>query len=233
MVPNRPKKSIIAGVDFLQRSRELMKFLPCFICLLTLFPVHQSLADSLSGVSSWFLPQALSDQNTKIRFEVDSTWHLVNGTTSDVSGTIELAEKGNPSSVRASLQLPVAKLSTDSESRDERMREVMFESEHPFVKFEGKSLSGGCTPALVLRDGSCSDTLRGELSIVAETRSVEIPITISSSIPEGFLVRGKLPFKWADYGVEDPSILIARLDPVATVFFELSLLPETLEASRK
>lgn len=53
-------------------------------------------------------------------------------------------------------------------------------------------------------------------------RQVIIPATISSS-PTGYSISGKTTLKWADYGVDDPSILVVHLDPKVTIKFELQL----------
>ncbi|MCB0328657.1 MAG: YceI family protein [Bdellovibrionales bacterium] len=180
------------------------------------------------GESSWYLPTELSDTNTHVRFELDSTWHLVKGATSHISGKVELTDPSDPTSVQVSISIPVKYFDTDSSSRDKELREVMFAADHPFVKFEGAKLKNLCTPAKVLKDGSCIDILVGNLSIAKKTASVELPITISATKERDFVISGKLPIAWAEYGVEDPSIFIARVDKIATVFFDLTLSGKTI-----
>ncbi|MCB0311411.1 MAG: YceI family protein, partial [Bdellovibrionales bacterium] len=83
--------------------------------------------------------------------------------------------------------------------------------------------------AVVLRDGECKDQLKGKLKIAAKEREVQLPIVISKGNGDSFRVRGNLPIKWSEYGIEDPSILIARLNPIVTIYFDVSLLPQDLK----
>ncbi len=174
-------------------------------------------------LSTWYLPQALNDRNTSIRFEVDSTWHLVHGDTSGVTGKAILKEESDPTSVQVSLSLPVSKFDTNSSSRDERMNEVMFSDKYPSVTFVGEKLQKGCTPAIVRRDKECRDELKGTLTLLATTKEVVLPLLIKESENEEFVVEGSLSLRWAEYGIEDPSIFIAHLNPVVTVFFKTTL----------
>lgn len=199
-----------------------MKSLFFLFILLTGSPIFV-VAQETAPLATWFLPTALSDQNTKVTFEVDSTWHLVKGETTGLRGNAKLQDQTDPNSIVVQLKVPVVNFDTDNGMRDERMREVMAEESYKYVSFESEGKKGECTPALVLRDGTCEDVLSGKLTIRSKTSPVEIPIVISSSGENGFVVKGKLPISWAEYGVEDPSILIARLDPIVTVLFEVTL----------
>lgn len=180
-------------------------------------------------LSTWHLPQVLDDTNTTVRFEVDSTWHLVHGATSGLTGKASLQDVNDPTSVKVSLSLPVAKFDTDNSSRDERMNEVMFSDTYPTVSFVGEKLQKRCTPAVVRRDKKCHDELKGKLTILKTTKDVALPLIIQESGAGGFVVEGSLALRWAEYGVEDPSIFIARLNPVVTVFFTARLEPLTAQ----
>lgn len=198
------------------------KFVLLSVCL-------ASTAFAQPSVKNWYLPLEINDLNTQVRFEVDSTWHLVKGSTGNVSGEAHLADENDPRSISASLSIPVASFDTDNSSRDEELRGVMFAEKYPAVVFSATKLKGDCTPALVLRDGKCEDSLIGELQIAAKKESIELPITILRTEGDRFRVEGKFPLRWADYGVEDPSIFIARLKPVVTIFFSVDLAPSQQE----
>ena len=171
----------------------------------------------------WFLPTELSDQNTKVRFEVDSTWHLVEGSTKDLKGKAKLTNLNDPQSVQIEISLPVDQFDTDNSSRDKKLKEVMHAAEYPLVQFKGNGLRNGCTPQAVIKTGTCDDIMAGQLMISGKMKVVDLPILISYSEGNEFHVSGKLPIKWAEYGVEDPSILIARVKPIVTIFFDLTL----------
>lgn len=180
-----------------------------------------------AGGHSWHLPVELSDTNTKVRFELDSTWHLVHGSVSGIEGRIALGERGRFDELVLSLSLPVAKFDTENSTRDKKMRRVMSAAEYPRVSFTGGTLQHGCTPSRVLTEGECKDSLSGKLTILATTLPVELPTLIKAASEGGYVITGSLPIDWAFFGVEDPSILIASVDPIVTIFYEVRLPPTT------
>jgi len=170
----------------------------------------------------WQLPCVLSDTNTKTIFEVDSTWHLVKGTTSGVEGRAWLADPRDPLSVRASLSFPVARFNTDWESRDARLREVMDNEHVPNVRVALESFVPQCDAQAFQTTGECTVELKLKLAI----RNNERPLTVQGTMrreTQAVALRGVAHFSWRDFGVEDPSILIAKLDPDMTVTFEVSV----------
>jgi|Wag4MinimDraft_19_1082662.scaffolds.fasta_scaffold61558_1 polyisoprenoid-binding protein YceI len=173
----------------------------------------------LTLVTAWPPVTAVNDSNAKVSFEVDSTWHLIEGMTSGVSGEIRIDPQAR---LTGSISVPVAKFDTDGESRDERLREVMAAEQFPKVVVTFDNVSLGCLPADAANDGGCSGTLPARLTIRDVTKDVVLPFTVSNE--EGIaVVKGRLSLHWSDYGVEDPSILIAKLDPTVTVGYELRL----------
>lgn len=192
---------------------------------LLLFTLRPEGAES----SPWHLPILLNDSNTKISFEVDSTWHLVKGTTRNAGGRVWLENPSNPRSVRAVVTLPVGDFDTDSGRRDSRMREVMRAEAHPEVKFSLNSAAHLCNPASVDSATPCPVELVGILEINGQQKSITAPATVT--VKEGdFVVAGDVPLRWEEFGVEDPSILIAKLDPVVIVHFRIELKPQAGEA---
>ncbi len=187
----------------------------------------QAEESAATDAAHWYLPQKLTDQNLKVWFEVDSTWHMVEGKTANVQGQVSLIDENDARSISLQMSLPVASFDTDSSSRDERMREVMSAQKYPVVRFESNEPLQACLPAVVLRDGICSDKLVGKLTILSSTQTVQIPINIRALAQQAFEIEGQLSIEWEKYGVEDPSILIARLDPVATIFFKGQLEPQS------
>lgn len=199
----------------------------CLALLVAFGCINSHSAKAEESHSGWFLPRKLSDQNTEVRFEVDSTWHLVEGTVTNFTGEAHLEDPTDPTSVTLQLRFSVSNFDTKNSMRDRKMKRVMAAQQFPFVYFKAQGLTKKCTPALVLRDGSCSDSLTGELTILSTKKTVTLPISIKTAEKDSFFVKGEASFRWEEYGVKDPSILIARLDPVVTVFFEVTLSPET------
>ena len=180
----------------------------CFICI-----AIPALADSLN------FPLDLNDNNTAIRFEVDSTWHLVKGKTSGVQGNIRLDDPSVLSSVRGEIRVPVASFDTDSSRRDKRMREVMAADNYTHVIFSIASAELSCTPESLQSSKPCNITLHGDLSIRGQSRPWNIPTTLTSS--EGaYFLHGEAKLRWADFGVEDPSIIVAKLNAEVKVIID-------------
>ena len=171
---------------------------------------------------AWNLPSALNDNNTTVTFEVDSTWHLVHGTTRGVSGKVWLESPKDFRSIRAELSLPVKSFDTDSESRDERLLEVMAAEQFPNVSFVANAAPNLCDPTTVTESSPCKADLLGTLTIRNVAKPVAIPVTVESKAGH-YTIKGALSVQWADFGVEDPSILIAKLDPTVVVSFSLGL----------
>lgn len=195
-----------------------MTFKQLFLLLLLFF----SNAAFAASPASWYLPQELSDKNTNIKFELDSTWHTIHGIVSEVSGQAKLLKLNDPTSVSVKLEFPVIKMDTDSESRDEEMMDVMDQEEFPKIYFEGQGLTNKCSPAKVDKYGACNDSLNGTLKIRDVIKKVELSVQILKA-DKSYLVKGTLPINWAEFGVEDPSILIASVDDIVKIQFEVVL----------
>jgi len=181
------------------------------------------LSSTEAGAVPWSLPQPISDENTAVTFEVDSTWHTVHGTTSGLMGQVSRTPEG---AVVVDVELPVSKLDTDNESRDEKLRRCMDEPAFPRVKLQAIDSGGRCPEADVAADERCRGELRGSLTIRDVTRAIALPFEGGW---EGgrFVLQGMTSFDWSTFGVEDPSILIAKVDEVVKVHyrFALSLAP--------
>lgn len=196
-----------------------------FILSLLVLSSDSAYADPTA--ENWFLPMVMSDQNTSLKFDLDSTWHTVHGVVRNISGSAELAEVKDLSSIKISAKFPVASFNTGNSSRDKEMRQVMAATQYAVVTFASDRLSGGCLPSAVIESGSCKGILEGRVTIRSLTKIVEIPVTIEKN-GDGFLVKGSLPIRWAEFGVEDPSILVAHVDPIVTVRFEVQLGPKSI-----
>lgn len=168
--------------------------------------------------------QHLSDSNTKISFEVDSTWHLVKGRTSGIVGELwsGRSERRELLPIKAKLEIPVAQFDTDGESRDKRMREVMDSEHSPKVILHVDSIMPKCSAEVFYGGESCEILIATRLII----RGREKPMNFRGDllkIDGRAALTGEVSFSWADFGVEDPSILIAKLDPLVKILFSVSI----------
>jgi len=194
---------------------KLMLSVIFFGCL----TVNIAMADST--INNWYLPLRLNSGNTMVNFEVDSTWHTIQGAVKEIVGTVKARDNSDPSKIDFELKLSVQMFDTDNSSRDGKLRRVMAADKYPYVVFTAKELLRHCTPAKVLEQGNCKDLVAGQLTIRETTKSIKIPVNISKQ-GEGFVVEGETKFNWLEFGVEDPSIFIAKVEPEISVFFNLS-----------
>lgn len=171
---------------------------------------------------TWGLPTELHDKNTSVTFVVGSTWHTVHGRVKNIAGEVHLRDPKDPLSVVVDLRVPVKLFDTGLALRDDRLREVLAAETFPEVRFVSKRLSAECEPTLVTRDGSCRGTLRGSLTIRDVSKEVSLP-TLIRDTANGYRMEGSLAIRWADFHVEDPSILIAKLDPVVTISYQTTI----------
>ncbi len=162
---------------------------------------------------------ALDARNAEIYFEVDSTWHLVHGKVSGIRGSYVMADER---SVQGELSVPVKSFNTDSESRDERLREVMAEDKFPRVSFAIHRAEHLCTPDEIDARHPCEGRLFGALTIRDVTKEVVVPFFIRRDETR-FTLTGQFAILWADYGVEDPSIFVASLYPEVTTHVRIDL----------
>lgn len=171
----------------------------------------------------WNLPVNLDDKNVKVTFELDTTWHQVEGKTSSIIGKAWLKDPQIARSVNVELMLPVGKFNTDNESRDETLREIMDAEKYPEVKFRADGLLKDCLPAQVQLEGRCQDALSATLQIRDVAKKLELPVEITYQRGR-YEVSGEVPLKWEEFGVEDPSIfLVATVDPVVKIIFSVQL----------
>lgn len=171
---------------------------------------------------SWNLPAELNDTNTKVGFQVDSTWHLIHGTTKNLSGRAWLENESDPTSVRARVIFPVRAFDTDNSSRDSRMREVLQADKHGEVLLELLSLGEGCSPTALEALPECSVKGHAKLSIRGITHELDLPLRVKHA-GDGYEISGKAKIQWPDFGVEDPSILVARLAKEVEIHYTVSL----------
>ena len=170
-------------------------------------------------------PYQFNASSGSVHFTVDSTWHQIHGTAKEFAGRIWLERSNDPSSARVEVKLPVQQFDTDSSRRDSRMREVMAAEKFPEVVVKSAEFGGGCKFAELSVGKSCDSTLAGELTIRGVTRPQTLHVHALGA-PTGISFSGKTQLQWSDFGVEDPSIIVAKLDK--TVEIEVTLnLPNT------
>jgi flavin-dependent dehydrogenase/polyisoprenoid-binding protein YceI len=206
------------------KMRNIISLISILITLFFSLHIAAEESQAVSAKNSWGLPITLSDKNAKINFEVDSTWHLVKGTTKNISGSVANDSDGNgkANQLKISVLIPVKDFDTDSSMRDDKMRTVMNAEKFPNVKFEANTELKTCTAEITARQSSCEETISGNLTIKDKTLPIKLPIKFSYK-DERFEISAKTSLDWSDFGVEDPSILIAKLDKIVNIYIKIEL----------
>lgn len=169
----------------------------------------------------WELPMNITDENTEIKFEVDTTWHVVFGKVSGISGNVLLRDPKENASIQGEIQIPVKNFSTGWDARDESLLDHMNVDKFPKVIFKINRLKNPCQPSEASENG-CKTTLLSNLSICDISKDVEVDAIIKK-VDDHFEVTGSYPIQWAQYNVDDPSIIVAKVNPTVTVHFKVKL----------
>lgn len=167
---------------------------------------------------------ALNNQNTKVHFVVDSTWVTVQGTSPEFTGSVSLSDLLDYRTAHGVILFQVAAFDTGLGMRDSHLREVMAASQFPNVKFVLEKLDQFCQATDLLKSRGCSGRVLGTLTIRDISKDIIIPanaeVINSAQSSVSVKITGNSPILWADYHVEDPSNLFAKLDKTVDVFFE-------------
>ena len=104
--------------------------------------------------------------------------------------------------------------------RDERMFEVMDSEHYRYATLAVDSFAPRCNVESFARGNHCPVEVLSRLTIRGIERAITLPGTLSRRDDLIELV-GKVEFSWLDFGVEDPSILIAKLRPEMSVTYTI------------
>jgi polyisoprenoid-binding protein YceI len=170
-----------------------------------------------------YLPKKIGDNEISIKFSVDSTWHLVEGKTSGLSGSVGFVDE-TKQKIQGQVILPVKKMDTDLSMRDEKMYRVMKAEVFPEIEFALEEVDKLCEEEQLAGGVACQIELIGKLTIAGVSKQLRIPAILQEQ-GKNLIISGKTSLKWKDYGIEDPSILVAKLNDTATVDFLLTFLP--------
>lgn len=174
-----------------------------------------------NSASLWNLPLEVNDQNTTVAFEVDTTWHIVYGKITNVSGFVKLENPSDPMSIISEIIFPVKNFSTGWDKRDQSLHDHMKLEKYPNAILKTYKVKGSCTPEAV-DNGVCEEKLIGTLTICDVTKEIEIDIKIEKTTSE-YDVKGTYSFKWAEYNIDDPSMVVAKVDPIVKVNYSIKI----------
>ncbi len=189
----------------------------CYLVFILLFFPSLACAENAD-----IFPQKITSQNASLKFEVDSTWHRIEGVAKAAEGKVWLEDASDLHSIHADILFPVKSLDTDNSMRDDRLREVMNAEKYPNVRFEVVGVTKACDLEALRAEVACGSKLKGKLTIRDVSKDLIVPVTVRRQ-EEHFSVSGETSIRWDEYGVEDPSILVAKLDKKVAISFEVQL----------
>jgi polyisoprenoid-binding protein YceI len=153
-----------------------------------------------------------------VGFDATSNLHAFSGAAEVFEGTLDT------DALRGLLRIQTASLTTRLGPRDARMLDYCLEATRfPEVQFRVEDIEGDAA-LLRAESGSGSITLVGTLTVRDVARTVRVMATVSHE-GGGLRIRGRHALRWPDFGVPDPSVLLARLEPELTVTFDITARP--------
>ncbi len=154
-----------------------------------------------------------------LRFEVGSSAGAVVGHADVFSCTID------PEAGTGQLDVDATSLGTGHGPRDQRLLVFALDvAAFPAISFLARRIEGSLD-ALAAREGSGALRLAGALRIRDVTMEALVAATFQWE--SGTLrLRGEHPLALADFGIPDPSVVLARVEPTLRVQFDLAGSPE-------
>ena len=157
------------------------------------------------------MPIEIDTSNTEVVFSLGTTWHTVTGIAKRVDGRIWLNDSADFTSVEGRSTIAVRDLDSDNSLRDEKMRDVMDEERFNDITVHLKEVTKICDPAKMQLNETCEIVLLCDLTIRDITKEVVVAGNIALS-EKGYIVTAAVDLEWAEFGIEDPSILVARVE---------------------
>jgi polyisoprenoid-binding protein YceI len=158
-------------------------------------------------------PLVLGSPESTVTFSVGSSLDTVDGRARELTGTFD------PTTRSGTLTVAVPTLTTGLGPRDARLLATCLEAARfPTITFLLDHVEDLAT------SGAGDATLTGRLTIRDVTRSTEVPTHFSWEGTNLHLT-GRVDLHWADFGVPDPSVLVATVTPTVTVAFDVVARP--------
>ena len=180
--------------------------------------------------AGWQLPETLDDSNTKVTFDVDTTWHVVHGVLSGITGSVAQSDPKNPSSISGELHFPIKRIDTGWGMRNDSLYEHFETDSFAEAAVSIVKTSGTCPPATVAA-GSCAISLEAMITIHGTSKPMTLPATIEKA-GNGYVVSGTVTFDWASFGIKDPSMAVAKVKPNVKVDYAVTLRPAAAPAAQ-
>lgn len=177
-----------------------------------------SASDSASSTASTTMPAVSTfriAKGTVAEFRIDEVLRgkdfTVIGTTSDVSGSVEVDAANPEDSAIGIIKINARTFKTDSSNRDSAIARFMLKSEdaaNEFVTFSAKSVSGlpADAAALLAKGDSVSFKVKGDLLIAGITKSVIFDAKFSQTKDGRIKGQAEAKIKRSDFKIVIPNV---------------------------
>jgi len=169
-----------------------------------------ALGSAAATASAQTLTFDLDPQATQITFGFGATLHSVQGTLKAASGKVQLDIATGKASGEIVLDLKSA--ATGNEKRDLKMHQKVLETDrYPQAVFHVERIDGE-----LHREGRSELQLHGTLDLHGASHTVAIP-TVALAQGDTVTATGVLDIPYVEWGLEDPSFFLLRVDKVVRV----------------
>ena len=142
-----------------------------------------------------------------LTYHVEYITKSISGVSKDARGKGVCA-----STCRFIVAAPVKSFISKDGNRDENMISTLSGARYSLVQAD-----------ITLPREFAGDTLTGwfEIKLAGQAKAyADVPITITSTNGERYSVRGTIPFRLSDFGIERPALLLVRIDDLVPVDFQ-------------
>jgi polyisoprenoid-binding protein YceI len=180
---------------------------------------------SISSAYSKDYYYKFNNKDSKINFELSTNVHPVKADVEKFKGsiTVKSSDDKNITSVNGILEIDTTSINTNIALCDVRIqKETLNTSKYPKITFKVSDTEVISNKIAI--DNTIDLKLLGTLMIRDTSKKVEIPVKATLSADKNSaIVEGKYKINFNDYNIPDPSVLIAKVNPIIELSFKLKV----------
>lgn len=166
-----------------------------------------------------------NNKDGKITFDLSTNVHPVKANVEKFKGflNVKSSDEKNIDSVNGSLEIDTRSITTNISMCDARMKsETLNVSKYPKIIFKVSDVD--VVSNKLSSDNTINLKLIGNLTIKNTSKKIEVPVKVTvANDKESAIVEGSYKVNFNDFNVPDPSVLIAKVDPVINLSFKLNV----------
>lgn len=157
----------------------------------------------------------------RVSFLSKAPMETVEGSTSTVSGSVEVDLADLAAGVDVAVKVDLASIDTGIKLRNRHMCENHLETdEYPEATFVASAIE--TSPGATLEAGGSAEfSLKGDFTLHGVTREIEVPVAASLNAAGELHVTAEFKVKLSDYEIKRPKFLVLKLDEVQNVRIDL------------